>query len=83
MPGPRRTPRPRSHARAAPARPGRPLHAAIDNGLTGEVRLAPERRAAFLDDLRSALQDVLNRYGGSEGPAFRIALASYPKGDPA
>lgn len=52
-------------------------------GVTGEVRLAPERRAAFLDDLRSVLQDVLSRYGGSEGPAFRIALACYPKGDPA
>jgi hypothetical protein len=52
-------------------------------GIAGEVRLAPERRAAFLDDLRAALQDVLTRYGGKEGQAFRIALACYPKGDPA
>ncbi len=52
-------------------------------GIAGEVRLAPEQRAAFLDDLRSALQDVLSRYGGKEGPAFRIALACYPKGEPA
>ena len=52
-------------------------------GIAGEVRLQPEQRAAFLDDLRSALQDVLTRYGGKEGPAFRIALACYPKGEPA
>jgi DNA-binding transcriptional ArsR family regulator len=52
-------------------------------GIAGEVRLAPEHRAAFLDDLNSALQGVLTRYGGKEGEAFRIALACYPKGDPA
>jgi DNA-binding transcriptional ArsR family regulator len=52
-------------------------------GIAGEVRLAPEQRAAFLDDLRDALQGVLTRYGGKEGQAFRIALACYPKGDPA
>jgi DNA-binding transcriptional ArsR family regulator len=52
-------------------------------GIAGEVRLQPEQRAAFLDDLRSALQDVLTRYGGKEGPAFRIAVACYPKGEPA
>jgi DNA-binding transcriptional ArsR family regulator len=52
-------------------------------GIAGEVRLAPEQRAAFLDDLRDALQGVLTRHGGKEGQAFRIALACYPKGDPA
>jgi DNA-binding transcriptional ArsR family regulator len=50
-------------------------------GIAGEVRLAPEQRAAFLDDLRGALQGVLTRYGGGEGDPFRIALACYPRGD--
>jgi DNA-binding transcriptional ArsR family regulator len=50
-------------------------------GISGEVRLGPEQRSAFLADLREALQSVMTRYGGEEGPAFRIALACYPKGD--
>jgi DNA-binding transcriptional ArsR family regulator len=47
-------------------------------GISGEVRLAPGDRQAFLDDLRSALQDVFRKYGGAEGESFRVALAAYP-----
>ena len=50
-------------------------------GLSGEVRLRPERRPAFLADLRAAVQGVLERYGEPEGAAFKIALACYPKED--
>jgi DNA-binding transcriptional ArsR family regulator len=50
-------------------------------GLSGEVRLEPERREAFLRELRSTFEELLSRHGGGEGQAFRIALACYPKGD--
>src|SRR5881227_2244968 len=44
-------------------------------GVSGEVRVPPERRQEFLDDLRSALQDLFTRYGGAEGDAFKLAVA--------
>jgi DNA-binding transcriptional ArsR family regulator len=47
-------------------------------GLSGEVRLRPERRPEFLTDLRAAIEGVLAQYGGAEGTPFRIALACYP-----
>jgi DNA-binding transcriptional ArsR family regulator len=47
-------------------------------GVSGEVRVPPERREEFLDDLRSALQDLFTRYGGTEGDAFKLAVACYP-----
>jgi len=47
-------------------------------GVSGEVRVPPERRQEFLDDLRSALQDLFTRYGGAEGDAFKLAVACYP-----
>jgi DNA-binding transcriptional ArsR family regulator len=47
-------------------------------GLSGEVRLAPERRPEFLNDLRAAIEGVLTRYSGAEGASYRIALACYP-----
>jgi hypothetical protein len=53
-------------------------------GISGEIHLRPEQRRAFLDDLQSTLKDLFTRYGGSEGDAFRLAVAcypSYPKGD--
>jgi DNA-binding transcriptional ArsR family regulator len=50
-------------------------------GLSGEVRLPPDRREEFLADLRSAIESLLTRYGGAEGTSFRIALACYPKED--
>jgi DNA-binding transcriptional ArsR family regulator len=50
-------------------------------GLTGEVRLSPERRSAFLHDLQSTFEALLARHGGGDGEPFALALACYPKGD--
>jgi len=47
-------------------------------GVSGEIRVPPQRRREFLDDLRDTLQDLFTRYGGDEGDAFRLALACYP-----
>jgi DNA-binding transcriptional ArsR family regulator len=49
-------------------------------GVAGEIRVRPERRQDFLDDLHTTLQDLFSRYGGAEGDAFKVALACYPKG---
>jgi DNA-binding transcriptional ArsR family regulator len=49
-------------------------------GVSGEIRVRPEQRQEFLDDLKSVLQDLFARYGGAEGDAFRLAVACYPKG---
>ena len=51
-------------------------------GVSGEIRVRPEQRKAFLDELQQTLQDLFTRYGGAEGDAFRLAVACYPKGDP-
>jgi DNA-binding transcriptional ArsR family regulator len=50
-------------------------------GVSGEIHLPPERRQAFFDELQRTLQDLFSRYGGSEGDAFKLAVACYPKGD--
>ncbi|WP_433046486.1 ArsR/SmtB family transcription factor [Dactylosporangium sp. CS-033363] len=50
-------------------------------GVAGEIRVRPEQRKAFLDELQHTLQDLFTRYGGAEGDAFRLAVACYPKGD--
>jgi DNA-binding transcriptional ArsR family regulator len=50
-------------------------------GVSGQIRVLPERRQEFLDDLRTTLQDLFTRYGGAEGDAFKLAVACYPKGD--
>jgi DNA-binding transcriptional ArsR family regulator len=50
-------------------------------GLTGEVRLPPERRAAFLHDLQATFEALLTRHGAGAGEPFALALACYPKGD--
>jgi DNA-binding transcriptional ArsR family regulator len=50
-------------------------------GLAGEVRLAPERRAAFLHDLQVTFEQLLERHGGGDGEPFALALACYSKGD--
>ncbi|HET6833191.1 MAG TPA: hypothetical protein VFH30_04940, partial [Acidimicrobiales bacterium] len=47
-------------------------------GVSGDIRVRPEQRAAFLDELQHLLRDLFTRYGGSEGDAFRLALACYP-----
>ncbi|GAA0247865.1 helix-turn-helix domain-containing protein [Cryptosporangium japonicum] len=51
-------------------------------GVSGDIRVRPEHRAAFLDDLQQTLQDLFTRYGGAQGDAFRLAVACYPTGDP-
>jgi len=51
-------------------------------GISGEIRVRPDQRRQFLDDLRTALQDLFTRYGGAEGDAFKLAVACYPKGEP-
>ncbi len=48
-------------------------------GVSGEIRLPADRRQAFLDDLRTTMQDLFARHGGSAGDAVKIALACYPK----
>ena len=48
-------------------------------GMSGEIRVRPEDRQRFLDDLRNTLQDLFTRYGGAEGDAFKLAVACYPK----
>jgi DNA-binding transcriptional ArsR family regulator len=50
-------------------------------GMSGDIRVRPEQRAAFLGELQRTLQDLFTRYGGSQGDAFRLAVACYPKGD--
>lgn len=51
-------------------------------GVSGEIRIPPERRKEFLEDLRTTLQDLFTRYGGAEGDAFRLAVACYPRRSP-
>jgi DNA-binding transcriptional ArsR family regulator len=48
-------------------------------GVAGEIRVRPEQRQEFLADLRTVLQDLFTRYGGTEGDAFKLAVACYPK----
>jgi DNA-binding transcriptional ArsR family regulator len=48
-------------------------------GVSGEIRVRPQDRQAFLDDLRQTLQELFTRYGGAEGDAFKLAVACYPK----
>lgn len=47
-------------------------------GVSGEIRVRPERRDEFLADLRATLEDLFTRYGGSDGDAFKLAVACYP-----
>jgi DNA-binding transcriptional ArsR family regulator len=47
-------------------------------GVSGEIRVRPERRAEFMAELKAALQELFTRYGGAEGDAFRLAVACYP-----
>jgi DNA-binding transcriptional ArsR family regulator len=51
-------------------------------GIAGDIRLAPEDGAAFVSELQRAFGEVLTRYGGGEGHAFRLALACYPNVPP-
>ena len=47
-------------------------------GISGDVRLRADQGAAFVSDLQAAFQAVLDRYSGTEGTPFRLALACYP-----
>ncbi|GIF07023.1 winged helix-turn-helix domain-containing protein [Actinoplanes siamensis] len=51
-------------------------------GVSGNIRVEPERRQEFLDDLTSTLQELFSRYGGAQGEPFKLVVACYPKGDP-
>jgi DNA-binding transcriptional ArsR family regulator len=48
-------------------------------GISGEVHLRGDQGAAFVSDLQEAFQGVLDRYSGTEGTPFRLALACYPR----
>jgi DNA-binding transcriptional ArsR family regulator len=48
-------------------------------GVSGEIRVRPEQRQEFLDDLKNTVQDLFTRYGGGEGDTFKLAVACYPK----
>ncbi|MER5320380.1 helix-turn-helix domain-containing protein [Streptosporangium roseum] len=50
-------------------------------GVSGEIRVPPEQRQEFLNDLQTVLRDLFARYGGAEGDAFKLAVACYPKGE--
>ena len=47
-------------------------------GIAGDIRLSPEDGASFVAELQRAFGQVLERYSGGEGHAFRLALACYP-----
>jgi DNA-binding transcriptional ArsR family regulator len=48
-------------------------------GVSGDIRVRPEDRTAFLGELQELLRDLFTRYGGADGDAFRLAVACYPK----
>ncbi len=50
-------------------------------GVSGEIRVRPERRPEFMADLKAALKDLFTKYGGAEGDAFKLAVACYPDQD--
>lgn len=47
-------------------------------GVSGEIRVRPDRRPEFMADLKTALQNLFTKYGGAEGDAFKLAVACYP-----
>ena len=47
-------------------------------GVSGEIRVRPDRRPEFMADLKAALQDLFTKYGGADGDAFKLAVACYP-----
>src|SRR5687768_13381855 len=38
-------------------------------GMSGDIRVRPEQRTAFLEELQRTLQDLFTRYGGADGDA--------------
>ncbi|HEX3588027.1 MAG TPA: helix-turn-helix domain-containing protein [Pseudonocardiaceae bacterium] len=47
-------------------------------GVAGDIRVRPDRRPEFMADLKAALQDLFTKYGGTDGDAFKLAVACYP-----
>src|ERR671931_606578 len=47
-------------------------------GVSGDIRVRPEQRKAFLDELQRTLQDLFTRYGGAEGDGSRLPVACAP-----
>jgi DNA-binding transcriptional ArsR family regulator len=47
-------------------------------GVSGEIRVRPDRRPEFMADLKAALEGLFTKYGGAEGDAFKLAVACYP-----
>ncbi|REF94775.1 helix-turn-helix protein [Asanoa ferruginea] len=47
-------------------------------GVSGAIRVRPERRPEFMADLKAALEGLFTKYGGAEGDAFKLAVACYP-----
>jgi len=45
-------------------------------GVSGDIRVRPEQRKAFLEELQQTLQDLFTRYGGAEGDAAATAPVS-------
>ncbi|GLW89248.1 ArsR/SmtB family transcription factor [Actinokineospora globicatena] len=48
-------------------------------GVSGSIRVPPDRRDEFFADLRTTLQELFTRHGGAEGDAFTLLVACYPK----
>lgn len=48
-------------------------------GVSGEIRVRPEQRQEFMNELQRTLRDLFTRYGGPEGDAFKLAVACYPR----
>jgi DNA-binding transcriptional ArsR family regulator len=74
-------PQQHSPRRAAGRRAGEPPADEPDLpslGVSGEIRVRPDRRPEFMADLKTALQDLFTKYGGAEGDAFKLAVACYP-----
>jgi DNA-binding transcriptional ArsR family regulator len=64
------------HRHAPPRAVGEPDLPSL--GVSGEIRVRPERRPEFMADLKAALQGLFTKYGGAEGDAFKLAVACYP-----
>jgi DNA-binding transcriptional ArsR family regulator len=47
-------------------------------GVSGHIRVRPEQRQEFLDELQGVLRDLFTRYGGAAGDRFKLAVACYP-----
>ena len=72
-------PHQQSPRRAAGRRAGAPDGPHLPSlGVSGEIRVRPDRRPEFMADLKATLQDLFTRYGGAEGDAFKLAVACYP-----